>query len=294
MEATAVAADAVRAKRLPWRHGLRRLRGDPFSAVGIAIVSFLVLTAIAAPYLAHHDPTRIVPEDRLLPPDAHHLLGTDHLGRDVLTRIVYGARLSLLAAVAVTAISAFVGILIGTVSGYLGGATDEALMRITDVFQSFPWMILAMAVAMAAGPSLWNGLLALSFVWWPDYARLMRGQVLATKTRPFVEAARAVGVPQWRVVRRHVLPNAIGPFIIMLTIGAGRIILAMASLSFLGLGAQPPSPEWGVMVAEGRTYLFDAWWIVAYPGLAVLFAVIGFNLVGDAVRDVLDPTGTVR
>jgi peptide/nickel transport system permease protein len=270
---------------------VRRLTHDPLSAVGLAAILGLVAAAAVGPFLVRYNPAAISPPAQLLPPSAAHWLGTDQLGRDVLARMLYGARLSLLVAVVVGALSGTVGLLIGGISGYSGRLLDEGLMRVTDVFLSFPWLLLAMAVAMAAGPGLWNGMLALAFVWWPGYARLMRGQVLAMKSREFVDAAAVIGASRRRVLFRHVLPNCLGPYVVLLTIGAGRIILALASLSFLGLGAQPPTPEWGVMVAEGRNYFFEAWWVVTFPGLAILVAVVGFNLTGDALRDVLDPAG---
>jgi peptide/nickel transport system permease protein len=280
----------------PRRRGrwLKLVRRDPLTLAGLLIVTLLVAVALVGPLLVRFNPTLIDPETRLLPPGPQHLLGTDALGRDILSRIVYGARLSLLVAVVVTAISGLVGLLVGAVAAYAGRWVDEVLMRGTDIFLSFPWLLLAMAVAMAAGPSLWNGMLALSFVWWPGYARVLRSQVLVTKSMGYVEAAKAVGLSSSRILLRHIIPNSLGPYVVLLTVGAGRIILAMASLSFIGLGAQPPMPEWGVMVSDGRRFLFDAWWMVTFPGLAVLLACVGFNLLGDGLRDVLDPTSTDR
>jgi peptide/nickel transport system permease protein len=280
----------------PRRRGrwLKLLRRDPLTLAGLLIVTLLVAAALVGPLLVRFNPILIDPATRLLPPGPEHLLGTDALGRDILSRIVYGARLSLLVAVLVTAISGLVGLLVGAVAAYAGRWVDEVLMRVTDIFLSFPWLLLAMAVAMAAGPSLWNGMLALSFVWWPGYARVLRSQVLVTKSMGYVEAAKAVGLSSSRILLRHIIPNSLGPYVVLLTVGAGRIILAMASLSFIGLGAQPPMPEWGVMVSDGRRFLFDAWWMVTFPGLAVLLACVGFNLLGDGLRDVLDPTSTDR
>jgi peptide/nickel transport system permease protein len=284
-----IAVSVPEAARRAWGVRVRRLTRDPLSVVGLSAVLGLLAVAVVGPLMVRYDPVTISPALQLLPPSTAHWLGTDQLGRDVLARLVYGARLSLLVAIVVSALSGAVGLLIGGTSGYSGRLLDEGLMRVTDVFLSFPWLLLAMAVAMAAGPGLWNGMLALAFVWWPGYARLVRGQVLAIKSREFVDAAAVIGASSQRVLFRHVLPNCLGPYIVLLTIGAGRIILALASLSFLGLGAQPPTPEWGVMVAEGRNYFFEAWWVVTFPGLAILVAVVGFNLVGDALRDVLDP-----
>jgi peptide/nickel transport system permease protein len=236
-----------------------------------------------------YNPVQLSPADRLLPPSAAHFFGTDDLGRDVFTRVVFGARLSLTAAVVSSALSSALGLLVGGMAGFAGGAVDETLMRATDVFLAFPWMLLAMAVALAAGPSLWNAMVALALVWWPGYARLVRSQVLVVRSLEYVEAAFALGNSRWRILLKHIVPNIAGPYVTMLTVNVGRLILASASLSFLGLGAQPPAPEWGLMVAQGRTSFLNAWWIVTFPGLAILFASTAFNLLGDAVRDWLDP-----
>lgn len=277
-----------------YERAFRRLTRDPLSILGIIMLLIILVVAIIAPFLSPHDPIKLDIDSRFIPPRPGNLFGTDHIGRDVFTRVVYGARLSLLVAVVVSGISAFLGLLIGGTAGYVGGRVDEAIMRITDVFQSFPWLLFAMAVSLVIGPNLWNGMLALSFIWWPGYARLVRGQVLATKSKEFVQAAQAIGARNLRIFFQHVVPNSMGPYIVMLTVGAGRVILATSTLSFVGLGAQPPTPEWGVMISDGRLVLFDAWWIATFPGLALLFTAIAFNLIGDGLRDLLDPTSQVQ
>lgn len=274
--------------------GIRRLLRDPLSVFGIAILGVVVLTAVFGPSLTRYEPVGMFASERFLPPSAQYWVGTDHLGRDVFTRIVYGARISLLIAISVSSLSAIIGLIMGGIAGFFGGWVDEALMRVTDIFQSFPWLIFAMAVALVIGPNLVNGMLSLSFIWWPGYARLVRGQVLATKSKEFVQAAHALGATNLRIFLRHVLPNSMGPYIVLLTIGAGRVILATSTLSFIGLGAQPPTPEWGVMVSDGRTLLFDAWWMATFPGLAILITAVGFNLLGDGLRDLLDPKAKVK
>jgi peptide/nickel transport system permease protein len=271
----------------------QRLFRDPYTLVGMAVLLVVLITAIIGPSFMIYDPVKMNTGERFEPPGGDHIFGTDHLGRDVFTRVVYGARISLLVAAIVSFISATLGLLIGGLSGYVGGLTDEAVMRITDIFLSFPWLIFAMAVAFVVGPSLWMGMVALSIVWWPGYARLVRGQVLSVKSLVFVEAARAIGAGDLRIFMKHVLPNCTGPYIVKLTIGAGRVILATSTLSFIGLGAQPPTPEWGAMVATGREVLFDSWWVSTFPGLAILMTVVGFNLLGDGLRDLLDPKGVV-
>lgn len=269
---------------------LHRFAADPLALVGAGLLVFVLLVGLLGPLIVPYDPIKMIAADRFQAPSAAHWFGTDHLGRDVFVRVASGALLSISAAWQVTILAAVLGLIIGGTSGFLGGYVDEAMMRITDVFQSFPWLLFAMAVAMALGPSMNNGILALSFVWWPGYARLMRGQVLSLKGRDYVHAAHAVGASRPRILIRHILPNALGPYIVLLTVGGGRVILATATLSFVGLGAQPPTPDWGVMVAEGRNRLFDAWWMATFPGLAILCTAVGLNLVGDGLQRFLDPT----
>jgi peptide/nickel transport system permease protein len=216
-------------------------------------------------------------------------LGTDELGRDVLSRVMAGTRISLGIATLILSIAITAGVVIGAISGYVGGWVDEVLMRFTDIFLAFPALILAMGIAASLGRDLKNVIIALTLVYWPWYARLIRGQVLMIRERDFVEAARAIGSRPSRVLIRHILPNTIAPIIVQATVDVGYAVLATAGLSFIGLGAQPPSPEWGSMIAGARTYFRVAWWYMTFPGLALTFTVVGFNLLGDGLRDYFDP-----
>ena len=262
---------------------------QPAIAVGVVVMLVFLLAALLAPLIAPYDPQGQNILDGLKPPMAAHLFGTDKLGRDIFSRILYGARISLFVGVAVVLASGAVGTLLGVVAGYLGGWADEALMRITDIFFAFPALILAMAIAGALGPSLPNALVAISAVTWPVYARLLRGQVLALKEREFVLAARTVGVPEWQIIIRHLLPNMLAPLLVQGSFDMGGAITAVAGLSFIGFGAQPPTPEWGVMISEARSYMATAWWMGTFPALAIMLVVGSFNLLGDGLRDLLDP-----
>jgi peptide/nickel transport system permease protein len=224
-----------------------------------------------------------------MPPSKTHFFGTDTAGRDIFSRIVYGSRISIQVGVIVVSLAAILGSLIGIFSGYIGGKIDEIIMRITDVFFSIPYLILAMAISAALGPNLMNMMLSLSIVWWPVYARLARGQALLIRESTFIEAAKGLGAGNIRIILRHVLPNSFSPIIVQASLDFGNAILYAAALSFIGLGAQPPTPEWGAMIAMGRDYLRDSWWYPTFPGLAILITVIGFNLLGDGIRDIMDP-----
>lgn len=268
-----------------WLHFVR----NPLSLLGMVIIVLLVLTGIFGPSLAPYDPTAIVPLDRLQPPSLEHFLGTDELGRDVFSRIIIGARISLEIGISIVFLSALIGTAIGLVSGYFGGMVDHVLMRLTDIFISLPTLILAIAMTAALGPSLPNAVLAMVIVWWPIYARLVRGEVLAVKRRDFIKAMKVVGANPARIIICHVLPNTIDTVVVRASIDFGNAVMFCASLSFIGLGAQPPTPEWGAMVTSGRDYLRDAWWLVTFSGLAIFVTVMGFNLLGDGIRDFLDP-----
>jgi peptide/nickel transport system permease protein len=247
------------------------------------------LVAVFAPQIATHDPAQPNSLDRLQPPGVHHLFGTDTLGRDIFSRVVYGSRISLRVVAVVLAIALTIGTAAGAAAGFSRGLVDEIVMRVTDVFLAFPSLILALAINAALGPGLKSAMFAVAITWWPGYARMIRGQVLATKNNLYVEAARSIGASSWRVVVRHILPSTIGPTMVQLTLDAGFVVLTTAGLSFVGLGAQPPTPEWGFMVNEGRSSILSQWWWPTFPGLAICLLVVGFNLVGDFLRDLLDP-----
>jgi peptide/nickel transport system permease protein len=278
--------------RAPLRDFRAALGRQPLMAVGLGIIVVLVLIAIFAPLIAPHpgDAGNVThPTETLLKPGGSHLLGTDQLGRDVLTRVLYGARTSLLIVVVVLAISALIGVPLGIVAGATGGWVDDVIMRITDVFLAFPALLLALALATVLSPSAEHAALAIAVTWWPWYARLARGSALAIAQRGYVEAARALGVPRWKVLARHVLPNALPPTIVQLSLDAAGIMLTAAALSFLGLGAQDPTPEWGLMVNQGQGLLETNWWVAIVPGVAIIVAAVGFNLLGDGLRTLLDP-----
>jgi len=262
---------------------------NPLNVVAFALIAVFALCALLAPLLAPYDPLVQDLGLRLRPPSPEHWLGTDSLGRDILSRILYGARISLLVGVVVVVSAGVVGTAIGLIAGYVGGFVDDALMRLTEVFLAFPALILAMAIAGALGPSLTNAIIAIAAVTWAVYARLTRGQILSLRRREFVEAARAMGASRTRIVVRHLLPNALAPLMIQASFDLGGSIIAAAGLSFIGFGAQPPTPEWGVMISEGRNYISTQPWLSLFPGLAILLAVGSFNLLGDGLRDAFDP-----
>lgn len=268
---------------------LRRFLGDRTAVAGIAIVTLFILVAVAAPILAPHNPNDVDPTAFLAPPSAEHWLGTDNLGRDVLSRLIFGARWTLgtafLAAVAIVTI----GVTFGLIAGYFGGLLDDILMRIVDVLLAFPSLVLALAIVGMLGPSLWNVMIGMVAVWWVEYARVIRGLTVSMREREFVTAARCAGCPASRVIRCHVLPNVIPSVIVLASLELGALMLAISGLSFLGLGAQPPTPEWGTMLSDGRLFFQNAPQLMLYPGLAITLAVIGTNLLGDGLRDVLDP-----
>lgn len=268
---------------------LRLLRRNPSAVAGFIVITVMVLMAFSAPYLAPYDPIRIDLKARLSPPSKDHIFGTDELGRDILSRIMYGARISLRIGVLVILISGGLGALIGGVSGYVGKGSDNIIMRIMDVVLSFPPLVLAMALAAAMGPNLNNAILAVAFVMIPKFARMVRGEALVVKEKQFIAAARSSGAGSLWIIVHHVVPNCLSSVIVLATLILGETILIAASLSFIGLGAQPPSPEWGAMISVGRKFLMDQWWYATFPGLFILLTVIGFNIFGDALRDILDP-----
>ena len=275
----------------------RVLRTDRLAALGLALIVLVVVLAVFGPWIAPY-PAQGYGETNIptrhLAPSTVHWFGTDQLGRDILSRVIIGARPALTVSLLVVAIAALVGIPLGAIAGYRGGWLDQVLMRVTEIFQAFPPLLLAMVTVAILGPSLLNAGLALAICWWPWYARLVRAEARALRDRPFVEAARAIGVPAWRILPRHILRNCLTPVLVQATVDIGSVVLAAGSLAFIGLGAQPPSPDWGLMVAEGRGQIFTAWWISTFPGLAIFVTVLGFNLLGDSLRDFFDPRQVKR
>ena len=269
-----------------WRPAWLR---SPLTVAGLVLVALLILIAVFAPVIAPADPINQILSSRLKPPSAVNWLGTDQLGRDMLSRMIYGARISLLIGIVVVGISASVGTFVGLTAGYAGGWLDEILMRVTDTFFAFPALILAMAISGALGPSLTNAMIAIAVVSWPVYARLIRAQVLSLREREYVEAARSLGASSQQIVWQHILPNCLAPLMVQATFDLGGAILSAAGLSFIGFGTQPPTAEWGVMISEGRNYIATQPWLSLFPGLAILFTVAAFNLIGDGLRDAFDP-----
>ncbi len=291
MAATADAALGGRPEiGAPWSSLPRRLARDRTALVGLVILGVLFVAALAAPLLTPYAPDTTNVAERFASPSIDHPLGTDHLGRDELARLLYGARVSLLVTLAIGTAILVLGTLVGLVSGFLGGIVDSVVMRVVDVLFALPPLLLALAVTGFLGPGLTNLALAMTAVWWLEYARVVRGLVLGVKERLYVESARALGLPRRRVALRHVLPNIVAPVIVLVTLQSGRLLLALAALSFLGLGVSPPTAEWGAMLNEGKDYLAVAPELMLYPGLAITLAGLGFNLLGDGLRDVLDPT----
>jgi len=280
--------------------GALRLRGvgqragapvfaNPLNVAALVLIGAFAICAVLAPIVAPYDPLAQALGSRLDPPSPQHWLGTDQLGRDIASRLLYGARISLVIGTVVVALAGIFGTLVGLVAGYAGGLVDETLMRVTEVFLAFPPLILAMAIAGALGPSLTNAIIAIAAVTWAVYARLTRGQLLSLRRREFVEAARAIGASRGRILARHLLPNALAPLMVQASFDMGGAIISAAGLSFIGFGAQPPTPEWGVMISEGRNFISTQLWLSLFPGLAILLAVGSFNVLGDGLRDLFEP-----
>jgi peptide/nickel transport system permease protein len=283
----------AQATALPRGAALRRgLRANPLLVLGATLSLLIVVVAVLAPALAPSPAdagSATHPFLVLRPPSAAHWFGTDDVGRDVVSRVVYGARVSPVVAVLVLVIACVIGIPLGAVAGYFGGWLDEALMRVTDIFLAFPPLLLALAFAAVLPTSLTSLVIAIAVTWWPWYTRLIRGQAASVAWRPYVEACRALGISPARILLRHVLPNSITPLIVQVSLDFGGVILTASALSFLGLGAQDPTPDWGLMVAEGQNYFTTGWWVVTFPGLAILLTAFAFTLLGDGLRDLLDP-----
>ena len=272
--------------------GWLTFRANKLALVGLAILVALVLIAIFAPWIAPKSPFAQNLGGRLQPPSADHWLGTDALGRDILSRLIHGARITLFIVGTVALVAPVIGLFIGTLSGFLGGWVDQALMRITDIFLAFPKLILALAFVAALGPGIGNAVLALALTSWPAYARLARAETLSIRKADYIAAARLQGAGPMRLLIGHVWPLCVSSLIVRVALDMAGIILSAAGLGFLGLGAQPPMPEWGAMISDGRTYIMDFWWVAAMPGLAIFIVSLAFNLLGDGLRDVLDPKGS--
>ena len=275
----------IRKARPFWRRVYRNVG----AVLGIALLMLVTLVGIFAPQISPYDPLAIDLSQKFQPPSRQHLFGTDELGRDMFSRVVMGTRISFQVAGEVLLIAGTIGIFLGIIAGYRGGIVDEVIMRAADIFLAFPSFLLAMAIVAALGASIQNAILAIAIAWWPRYARLLRGQVLAVKNMPFVDAARSIGAGDFRVMLGHVLPNCLAPLVVQFTTDAGAAILNTSALSFVQLGARPPMPEWGVMISQGRNFIVNYWWIPTFPGLAIALAVGGFMFLGDGLRDLWDP-----
>ncbi len=274
------------------RRGVYRFRTNVLSMIGLAILVFVVLIALAAPLVVPFPDDAagdVHPRERLLPPDSVHYFGTDHIGRDIYSRLLLGTWTALKVGTLIIVLATTIGVVVGGVAGYFGGWVDDLLMRVTDIFLTVPALVLAIAVAAALGKGIDNVMIGISLVWWPGFARLTRGLVLSLHEEPFVEAARGLGAGHMRILFRHILPNAVSPIIVKMSTDFGFAVLTAAALGFIGLGAQPPMPEWGAMINEGRDYFPDKWWVATFPGMAIFILVFSWNLLGDGLRDVLDP-----
>ena len=269
--------------------GLLEFAKNRLAVVGLVIILSLIGIAILAPWIAPYDPIATDLSKRLQPLSSEHFFGTDEVGRDIFSRIIYGSRLTLYVIGLVAIIAAPVGILIGTVSGYFGGFVDTVLMRITDIFLAFPKLILALAFVAALGPGIENAIIAISITSWPPYARIARGETITIRNSDFIKAIRLQGAGPFRIITGHIMPLCLSSLIVRVTLDMAGIILTAAGLGFLGLGAQPPSPEWGAMTSSGRAYILDHWWLITMPGTAIFVVSLAFNLLGDGLREVLDP-----
>lgn len=281
-------ARPARASR-PGRRALRRFLRHPGGMLGAVMLLILVTVAVLAPLIAPYDPLKVDPINALLPPSGEHWMGTDTLGRDQLSRAIYGARISLRLGIVSVGIAMLLGVPLGILAGYLGGRVDAVIMRLIDILLAFPSLVLALIAVFALGPGLTNAMIAVGISSIPAYARITRAEVLSAKENQYVHSAQALGAPSGAVMFRHILPNIIAPNIVMGALGTGSAILAGAALSFLGLGAQAPMPEWGLMLSQGRGFMSLAWWLTVFPGLGIMATVMSMNLMGDGLRDVLDP-----
>lgn len=282
-------------ERHPFFDQLEQLWRNKTAVAGLLVITLFVLTAILAPFLSPHNPVEVSLYDQIKPPiweeggTWKNILGTDDLGRDILSRLVYGARVSLFVALATVGIAVFFGSFLGAISGYYKGFLDNIIMRFMDILLAFPHILLAIVIMAYLGPGLTNAMIAIGIIYIPRFARIVRASVLEECEKDYVTASRSVGARDWRIIFVAILPNCLAPLIVQTTLGFASAILDAAALGFLGLGAQPPTPEWGAMIAMGRSHILRAWWVMTFPGIAILFAVLGFNLFGDGLRDALDP-----
>lgn len=284
--------ESLKPKLRSFKESLYLLARNKLSLIAAIVLVIMILAAIFAPLIVPY-PEDIADEahiaQKLLPPSKEHLFGTDELGRDVFSRVVYGGRISILTAVVTIAISLIIGVPLGAIAGAYGGKIDNIIMRITDVFLGFPPLLLAIALVAVLGPGLKNAMIAIAISWWPWYTRLVRGQAISIRERVFIQAAETIGTSKAKIIFKHILPNCISPVIVQASMDMGGTILTVASLSFLNLGAKAPLPEWGLMISTARTYFPDKWWYCIFPGLAIFILVLCFNLIGDAIREILDP-----
>ena len=282
-------------ERHPFLDQLEQLWRNKTAVAGLLVITLFVLTAILAPFLSPHNPVEASLYDQIIPPiweeggTWKNILGTDDLGRDILSRLVYGARVSLVVALATVGIAVFFGSFLGAISGYYKGFLDNIIMRFMDILLAFPHILLAIVIMAYLGPGLTNAMIAIGIIYIPRFARIVRASVLEECEKDYVTASRSVGARDWRIIFVAILPNCLAPLIVQTSLGFASAILDAAALGFLGLGAQPPTPEWGAMIAMGRSHILRAWWVMTFPGIAILFAVLGFNLFGDGLRDALDP-----
>ena len=276
---------------------LKLIFRNKLTGISFIVIGLLVLVAIFAPWIAPYPSEglgNVNLNNVFLRPSLLHPFGTDEMGRDILSRVIFGTRISLVISTLTIFLALLIAVPIGLISGYYGGIVDEIMMRITDMFLSFPPLLIAIVIASFMGPSLRNVVIAIIIAWWPWYSRIIRAQVISLKERPFIKASKCIGSSDWYIMFSHILPNVIAPVIIQASLDMGGVILTAASLSFIGLGAQPPEPEWGLIVSSGRAYIIDGWWYSTFPGLVILVTVLSFNLIGDGLREVLDPRTRMR
>jgi peptide/nickel transport system permease protein len=275
-------------------HFAQAVRANPFSLLGILLVLALIIVAVFPQLFTNQSPTKINVSNRLLSPSVEHRFGTSPMGVDLLSQVIYGTRVTLEIVIIVLTIAVSIGVILGSIAGYVGGIVDDVIMRVTDIFLAFPNLILALAINTVLGRGLPQTVIAVAASWWPSYARLIRGQILSVKNNDYVIAARSIGSRPFKILTQHIFLNAMDPVIVRVTLDMGWVALTTAGLSFLGIGAQPPTPEWGRLVAEGREYILDQWWLVTFPGIALFMEVVGFNLLGILIRDWLDPSSINR